>query len=127
MAENTKAGLTKFDGVKRALADLGPDAKPLAIQDYVKKQFGINVSTALISFYKKELKARAKRTAAKKKPGPKPKPQPAREPVVVPSAPTSAQPAAKNGIALEDIQSVKVLIERVGPDQLKGLIDLLSK
>jgi len=39
----------------------------------------------------------------------------------------SAKPAAKNGITLEDIQSVKGLIGRVGADQLKGLIDVLSR
>src|SRR5262245_39601606 len=104
MAENTKAGLTKMDGVKRALAELGPDAKPLAIQDYVKKQFGIDVSTGVVSAYKKELKARAKRTAAKKKTAP--------QPPVGRSAPTPSK-ATKNGIALDDIQSVKGLIGRV--------------
>jgi hypothetical protein len=114
--------LNKFEAVKRTLAALGPDAMPLAIQGYVKKQFGIDVSTAVVSAYKKELKARAR-----KKPGPKPKQQPVREPVVVPSAPTPAKAPAKNGITLEDIQSVQGLIGRVGPDQLKGLIDLLSK
>jgi hypothetical protein len=84
----------------------------------VKEHFGTDISTAVVSAYKKELKARAK-----KKPGRKPKPQPAREPVVV----QPAKPAAKNGITLEGIQSVKGLIGRVGADHLKGLIDLLSK
>jgi hypothetical protein len=110
--------LNKFEAVKRTLAALGPDAMPLAIQGYVKKQFGIDVSTAVVSAYKKELKARAK-----KKPAPKPPVQPAPQPSVRQPAPTPA----KNGISLEDIEAVQGLVGRVGPDQLKGLIDLLSR
>jgi hypothetical protein len=103
----------KFEGVKRALAALGPDAKPLAVQGYVKKSFNLDVSTAVISSYKKELKAKAK------KPGPKP---PAKQ-----SAPVAANGSRSGGITLEDIQAVKGLVGRVGPDQLKGLIDLLVR
>jgi hypothetical protein len=117
-ATTTSPPLNKFEAVKRTLAVLGRDAMPLAIQAYVKEHFGTDISTAVVSAYKKELKARAK-----KKPGPRPKQPPAPEPVVV----QPAKPAAKNGITLEDIQSVQGLISRVGAGQLKGLIDLLSR
>src|SRR4051794_3011753 len=100
VAETTKAvgpPMTKFDGVKRALADLGPDAMPLAIQGHVKKHFGIDISTAVVSAYKKELKAKAKsKPAAQKKPAPKPEAPPAQQPLVRQSAPTPAK-AAANG------------------------------
>jgi hypothetical protein len=119
-ANTTTAGppLNKLDAVKRTLAALGPDAMPLAIQEYVQKHFGIGISTAVVSAYKKELKARAK-----KKPAPKPPVQPAPQSSVRQPAPTPA----KNGISLEDIEAVQGLVGRVGPDQLKGLIDLLSR
>src|SRR5262245_36178284 len=77
---NATAGgppLNKFEAVKRTLVALGPDAKPLSIQEYVKKHFGIAISTNVVSAYKKELKARAKKKAA-----PRPTKQAAPQPVV---------------------------------------------
>jgi hypothetical protein len=126
MAETTKAtpqtaSMTKVEAVRRALQALGKDALPSKLQPYIKQTFGIDMTPAHITTCKGGILRKGK-----KKPGPKPKVQP--EPLVRQSAPTPpARPAAKNGITLEDIQSVKGLIGRVEPDQLKGLIDLLSK
>ena len=125
MAETTTAtqkpaSMTKVEAVRRALKALGKDALPAKLQPYIKQTFGIDMTTAHITTCKGDILRKGR-----KKPGPKPKVQP--EPLVRQSAPTPPpKPAAKNGITLEDIQSVKCLIGRVGPDQLKGLIDLLS-
>jgi hypothetical protein len=131
-------GITKMDGVKRALADLGPDAKPLAIKDYVKSHFGIEISTDVVSVYKRTLAHKAKdgetSGANKGKPAaPKPQLQPAKAPVATkttlsPAAPKveSVKPAA-GGVSLLDIGVVKDLMDRVGADSLRTLIDLLAK
>ena len=103
------------------MAALGPDAMPLAIQGYVKEHFAIAISTAVISDYKKKLKAKAKKKAA-----PRPTKQPAPQPLVR-LAPTPAKAPAKDGISLQDIEAVQGLVGRVGADQLKGLIDVLSR
>src|SRR5207248_8356264 len=98
------------EAVRRALKALGKDATPAKLQPYIKQTFGIEMTPAHVTTCKGGILRK------KKKPGPKPKVQP--EPLVRPSAPTPAK-ATKNGITLEDIQSVKSLIGRVGPDQLK--------
>ena len=124
MAEKTAApkpaDITKVEAVRRALKALGNDAPPSRLQPYIKQTFGLDMTPAHVTTCKGGILRKGK-----KKPGPKPKVQP--EPLVRQSAPSPAKPAAKNGITLEDIQSVKVLIGRVGPDQLRGLIDLLSR
>jgi hypothetical protein len=51
----TGTGVTKIEAVKRALAELGKDAKVLDIQAYVKQHFGIEISTGVIYTYKKNL------------------------------------------------------------------------
>ncbi len=127
MAKHT-SGMTKFDAVKAALADMGPDAKPLAIQAYVKKHFNIDISTVVVSAYKKELRARGQLPA--RKPDPQTQAKPATPPTkpATPATPRAepVTPAAKNGISIEDLQAVKALIGRVGPEGLKTLIDLMS-
>src|SRR5205807_1873238 len=65
------SGLTKFEAVKRAQAALGKDAMPLALRDYVKKKYGVEISGEVASSYKKALK-RKQKTAAKPAAAPKP-------------------------------------------------------
>src|SRR5262245_34854582 len=115
-----KNEMTKNEAVRQALAALGPDAKPMQMQPFIKEQFGIEMSTDHISTAKGEILRKQK---AKKKPGPKPR---AEQPA--PERPKK-QPAraAANGISLQDIEAVQGLVGRVGPDQLKGLIDLLVR
>src|SRR3954453_21014814 len=51
MAEKTNgqqagkgSGISKGEAVRRALAELGQDAKPAAIQPYVKDKFGLDMT-----------------------------------------------------------------------------------
>jgi hypothetical protein len=147
-------GITKTEAVRRALATLGNDAMPLAIQGFVKKQFAIDMPLPQIYNRKSEIltQARSKKPAAAKQAAqqagaPKAAAQPAVKPVAPKAAapkPAAAKPAAQKpaakaapasqvngrtgrGIDLGDIQTVKELVGRVGADSLKTLIDLLSK
>jgi hypothetical protein len=121
MAEKTatpqRASMTKVEAVRRALKALGRDATPAKLQPYINQTFGIQMTPAHVTTCKGVILRR------KKKPGPKPKVPP--EPLVQVAATPAKAP--KNGITLEDLQSVKVLIGRVGANQLKSLIDLLSR
>jgi hypothetical protein len=117
----TKEAISKMEGVRRALADLGKDAKPLQIKDYLKAKYGIEISTDVISAYKATIaqKAKKKKAAAAKPPAAaKPSMQPTPAPV-----PTNKT----GGFSLEDIQTAKALLARVGAEQLQKLIDLLAK
>jgi hypothetical protein len=145
MAEKTNgqsaansSGMTKMDGVIRALAKLGKKAKPLQIQAYVKDNFGIDISTSVVSAYKKELAKRAARGKVGSKGKGKAKGKGAKK-LTAAKAPAPATTAvaatvqrsgngkARSGISLDDIQTLKGLVQRVGERQLRALIDVLAQ
>jgi hypothetical protein len=118
-------GLTKMEGVRRAQAALGKGAKPLAIQKYVKDELGLDVSTAVISTYKREIARKAKK-------GAKPKAQPAPEATAAARQTTTDRPEAPRqagaaGIPLHDILAVKELVGRLGAGPLHTLIDVFAR
>jgi hypothetical protein len=126
-----ETALTKREGVRRALADLGKDAKPLRIKDYVKDKFGIDISASVVSFYKKDLKKRkkgaSKAKAAPAKTSPKAAPKTAVKKATAKLQKRTAPAARANGIGLDDVRTVKALVGRVGADNLRKLIDLVAK
>src|SRR5438132_8396537 len=52
-------GISKMEAVRRALGRLGADAKPLTIQPYIQKEFGINMDANMISSYKSSANKKA--------------------------------------------------------------------
>src|SRR5258708_31918810 len=52
--------MTKWAAVKRALATLGRDAKPLAIQSHVRDKYNIQMTAGHVSTYKKKLAKKAR-------------------------------------------------------------------
>jgi hypothetical protein len=100
------AGITKFEAVRRALKELGSDAKPLEIKDYIKKQFSIEMDGQNVSNYKSTLKAKSRRG---------PKHRSGSTPVI-----------SQGGFSLEDIQAVKEVADRIGPDKVRQLAEVLS-
>jgi hypothetical protein len=106
--------MTKVGAVRQALAKLGKKAPPLKIKDYLKKHFQMDVSRDLISKYKGELTHKpAKKGATKQSPAPR------------------TQPAPKvnnsKGILLEDLLTTKGLVQRVGVEKLRTLIEVLTR
>jgi hypothetical protein len=101
-------GITKMEAVRRALAELGPDAMPLRIKDYLKQHFRIDMDPQNISNYKSTLKTAEKNA-------------PSRQP--------SAKPAAtlSGGFSLEEIQAVKKVADRIGAEKVRQLAEVLSK
>ena len=115
--------ITKMEGVRRALTELGKDAMPLQMQKYLKERFGITMTVAHISNYKSTILGPAK----KKKPAAKKAEKERASTAKVQVAPAS-RPAGKpaTGIRLEDLRAVKELLGRVGADNLKVMIGLLA-
>jgi hypothetical protein len=120
-------GLSKMDAVRRAMRELGNDAMPKRIQAFVKERFGVEMTNDHVSDCKKKIlkkgkgkakraasKAPAQASAARTKAPPKP-----------PVRPAPAPPA--RAIALADVEATKALVERVGADSLKRLIDVLAR
>ena len=129
-AAQSQAGPKKVDMVKQALAELGKGAKPLQIRAFVKDRFGTELNTNLISYYKKTLagKRARKKKGAGKRAGGQPQQQPAAAPPASrPAVPAKAPARAPTGISLDDVRLVKELVARLGPEQLRALIDLFAK
>jgi hypothetical protein len=114
-------GMTKNEAVRQALAELGPDAKPMQMRPFIKEHFGIDMTTDHISTAKGEILRKQK---GKKKSRPKPR---AEQPPPGQPKKQPARAAAPNGISLQDIETVQGLVGRVGAGPLKGLIDLLAR
>ena len=129
-SQQGQTGMTKWDAVRQALEAMGPDAKPLAIQAYLKDHLGMDVKTSLISVYKKDLtkkvdkKPAAQGVAARKG---KAKEGAGGNQALVKPKPPAAGGGKEAGISLDDILYVKGLVGRFGQAQLHTLIDAFAR
>jgi hypothetical protein len=117
-----------MEAVRRALATLGSDAKPTQMQGFIKNEFGIDMTTDHISTSKGELRRRAK--ARGKKAAATRAASKARAPQAAKASPGGAKVSngrAGGGISLKDIEAVRDLVQRVGADQLRALIEVFGK
>jgi hypothetical protein len=148
--------ISKKEAVQRALQKLGRDAKPAQIQPYIKQTFGIDMTPAHVTTAKGEILrgkgGPGKPAAPKEQPAPQPRGQrlaavptatpgaagdgkakaqaaPAkRREAAVPATKSKVAPqAAGGGISLEDIAATQGLLQRVGAEHFKQLIDLLAR
>ena len=103
------ATISKMEGVRRALTELGKDAANMDIEKFLKSEFGIDMDTKMISNYKTHLKA-ASKSAVTRKP-----------------AEAAAAPMATEGISLDDIRAVKELLDKVGSEKVRQLAEVLGK
>jgi hypothetical protein len=126
MAAKAKAGraggLSKMEAVRRALAELGRDAKPAQLRAFVKERFGIEMTADHVSTYKGQILRKEKEGGPTTPPATKE--PPARQ--AAPTPPVRATPKAA-AVSLADIAAVKGLVGRVGAESLKQLIDLLAR
>jgi hypothetical protein len=106
-----EAGISKLEGVRRALAKLGGDVKPQEIQPFLKGNFGIEMTTGLISNYKSALSRKA-----------------ARKSVLI-RTPAATMAASANGSAftLQDIEAVRQVMAEIGAEKVQQLAAVLAK
>jgi hypothetical protein len=132
-AAKTTTTITKMDAVRQALSALGKKVLLLQVRDYVKQHFGVEMTGDQVSVCKGKIlhqrlraaKATAKaatKSAAPKRAVAKPSTQTS---VAKNTTPTRPAPQG-NGISLDDIETVKALVERVGAGSLRKLIDLMA-
>jgi hypothetical protein len=107
--ENGKA-ISKMEAVRRALAEQGYDAMPVAIQKHIKEKFGVQMDPNMISNYKSAIKA-ASRSAI----------------IHAPKASTKVSTKAAGGLTPEDVRAVKELVGKIGSDQVRQLAEVLGK
>jgi hypothetical protein len=110
-------GPNKMEAMRQTLAELGNDAKPEEIKGHLKEKFGLDMPNSLISNYKSNLTRKAAGQSALIR-----KPQQRRMTV-----PASGNGGRADGINVDDIQTVKALINRIGADNTRALVDVLSQ
>jgi hypothetical protein len=126
-----EAPISKVEAIRKAREELGPKATRSRIQAFAKERYGLELTPKYITDTVSKLRGKAR----KKK---KPKPAAARPAVAkqathkkpAPPAPARPVPQSSKGgptVLLEDLQAVHSLLKRVGPDQLRTLIDVLGK
>jgi hypothetical protein len=108
--------ISKMEAVRRALSKLGRDAKPSAIQDFIRSQFQIHMETNMISNYKSHL---SKKAAGRSRM--------TRRPAGQAAVARATRAAAGSGITLEDVRAVKELTDRMGADKVRELAGVLSE
>jgi hypothetical protein len=103
----------KTEAVRRALAKLGNKAMPAEIQSFIKSNFGVKMTTPLISVYKSKL------TKKQGQPGRKPK-------LVEATAEPAPKPAAHGGVSFKDLRTVKEISDRLGLARMRELVALMA-
>ena len=133
-AKKAPGSMSKKEAVRRALQDLGREAKPLQIRDHVKQHYGIDMGLDHISTVKGEsLRESGQANPTAEKPTttkPAALQAAAAKPTIHKTEPAKAampQAAGARGIALTDIETVKDLLQRVGATSLKKLIDAMAR
>ena len=110
-------GPSMADMVRAALQELGANAKPTPIHEYIKAKFDKDVSKIIISNYKSTMKKKGKLGKRRgRPPGSGKKPD---------AAPVKASAGGK-GIQLEDLAAVRGLVGRLGANQVRQLVDVLA-
>jgi hypothetical protein len=108
-----KGKLTKAEAIRRALAKLGNKAMPTEIQAFIKTNFGVEMTTKVISVYKSKL------VKKKGKPGRKPK-------VVGATDEPAPQRAMHEAVSFKDMRTVKEISDRLGPARMRELVELMA-
>ncbi|MBX9623126.1 MAG: hypothetical protein K2X82_04865 [Gemmataceae bacterium] len=113
-AENGDGTVSQADMVRDALAALGANAKPRAIQAYVQEKHGKELSRIIISNYKSNMKkgrlgglggGRARGAGRPRK---------------------AAGAGTGGSVRLDDLEAVRGLVSRLGAANVRRLVDVLA-
>jgi hypothetical protein len=115
--------ITKQEAVRRALAELGNDAKPAQMKGWIKERLGIDMTADHISTAKGDILRKAGVKRKGRKPG-RPKAAQTAEPKQAVAPGPAPRPPS---ILLDDILYIKALVGRHGAAPLHTLIDAFAK
>ena len=105
--------INKAEAIRRALAKLGNNSMPTDTQGFIKTNFGVEMTTKVISVYKSKLLKK------KGKPGRKPK-------VVGATDEPTPKPAMHEAVSFKDMRLVKEISNRLGPARMRELVALVA-
>lgn len=111
-----KESITKTEAVRQAFTKLGQGASADTVIPFVKETFGHALSRSHFFNIKTTLSKKEKRRGRPKK---------IQTETTAPT--TSAAPKVRLAINLADIQTIKHLAERYGPQSIHSLIELVGK
>jgi hypothetical protein len=97
-------GTSRMEMVRQALADLGANAKPLALQEQIKAKHGETLPTQIISNYKFQINNRKSSRPAGR----------------------GRRAASAGTLKVEDFQMIRGLVSRLGADQVKKLVEVVG-
>jgi hypothetical protein len=119
--------ITKQEAVRRALQELGNDARPAQMKVWIKDRLGIDMTADHVSTAKGDILRKAGIKGKRKKPGRRPAARAAEPRPAAQAGPAPARDDQQARIALDDIAYLKALVGRHGPSPLHTLIDLLAQ
>ncbi len=90
---------TQKEMVQAALDDKGWKVKAVELQGFINEKYGVELRTSLISNYKSIIKREGGKRGGRK-------------------------PGRKGGVQFSDLETVRGLVERLGADQVKKLVDV---
>jgi hypothetical protein len=103
----------KAEAIRRALTKLGNKAKPAKIQVFIRTNFGVEMTTPLISVYKHKLvKKKGKHGRKSKEVG-----------AVGEAAP---KPARHEAVSFKDMRTMREISNRLGPTRMRELVALMA-
>ena len=105
--------ITKMEAMRQTVASLGKDAGAKEIQDHLKKEFGVEMSTEMVYTYK----GVALRQIGGKKKGRRKKAKPTK---------VAAAGTGGDGITVGDIQAVKAIVDKLGARKVLELAEVLG-
>jgi hypothetical protein len=107
-AAHAKAsGISNMEAVRRALAVLGPKARPPEIGAYVQQHFGKVIPPNHISSYKSTLTRKGRKPGRPRADG------------------DGHHDGSADGLSLRDIRAIKELANRIGVSRFRELVEVL--
>ena len=105
----------KAEAIRRALVKLGKKAKPAQIQEFIKANFDVEMTTQTISVYKS---ARIRKSGKKGQPGRKSK--------EIGAVVETTKAAIHDGVSLRDLRTLKEIKDRLGHAGMRELVALMA-
>jgi hypothetical protein len=97
------AGPSKMSLVRAALAELGSDAKPKGLGEFIKAKHGVDIQPGMLSAYKSTITGGGASKSRARIGG------------------------SSAGVRIGDLEDVKALVHRLGAKQLGDLVSILAK
>jgi hypothetical protein len=107
-AHGKAGGISNMEAVRRALAALGPKARPPEIGAYVQQHFGKVIPPNHISSYKSTLTKKARRPGRPRA-----------------GANGAGRDGSSDSLSLKDLRAIKELANRIGVSRFRELVEVL--